>query len=76
MTDDLQSIVSAGFRYGSIQEKAGLVTVCRGTGEPVEGLVDLAGIDRLIAIMKEDFEVELFIRREVLAASGIRCTYR
>jgi RecA/RadA recombinase len=77
MTDDLRSIVAAGFRYGSIREKEGLITVIRrATCEVIEGMQDLAGVDRLTELMREDFETELFVRREVLAAAGIRCTYR
>jgi hypothetical protein len=77
MTDDMRSIVAAGFRYGTIREKDGLITVIRrATGEVIEGMQDLAGIERLTDLMKEDFETELFVRREVLSAAGIRCTYR
>lgn len=77
MTDDLRSIVMSGFRYGSIIERDGLITVIRrATGEVIEGMEQLAGVDRLVELMKEDFEAELFVRREVLAAAGIRCSYR
>jgi RecA/RadA recombinase len=77
LTDDHRSIIMSGMRAGCIKEKDGLFTVFRkSTGEAFEGMSDLAGPERLIEIMKEDFEVELFIRREVLAASGIRCAYR
>lgn len=76
-TDDLRGIVIEGMRHGCIFEKSGLLTVIRkATGTPYEGMTDLAGIDRLIELMKEDFEVELFVRREVLASAGIQCTYR
>jgi hypothetical protein len=77
LTDDLRSIVMSGMRSGCIKEKDGLITVQRrSSGEPLEGMIDLAGPDRLISLMKEDFEVELFVRREVLASLGIKCTYR
>jgi len=77
LTDDYRTIVIEGMKHGCIFEKSGLLTVLRkATGEPYEGMTDLAGVDRLIELMKEDFEVELFVRREVLASAGIRCTYR
>lgn len=77
LTDDYRSILLAGLRNGCIKEKDGLLTVLRKhTGEPLEGLTEIAGPDRLIELMKEDFEVELFVRKEVLAAAGIQCTYR
>ncbi len=77
LTDDLRIIIVEGIRHGCIHEKEGLLTVFRkSSGEPHEGLENIAGVDRMIELMKEDFEVELFVRREVLSAAGIRCTYR
>jgi len=77
LTDDLRSIVIEGMKHGCIFEKGGLLTVVRkATGTGYEGMTDIAGVDRLIELMQEDFEVELFVRREVLASAGIRCTYR
>jgi len=77
LTDDMRSIIISGMRAGCIYEKNGKMTVIRkATGEPHEGLTDLEGPEALIALMSEDFEMELFVRKEVLAAAGIQCTYR
>lgn len=77
LTDDMRLVIIEGMRYGCILERDGEVTVLKKlTGEPVEGLTALPGVEGLINQMKEDFEVELWIRREVLASAGIACTYR
>jgi hypothetical protein len=77
LTDDLRSVVIEGMRHGCILERDGQVTVLKKlTGEPVEGMIDLQGLDALMQLMRDDFEVELWLRREVLAAAGIACTYR
>lgn len=77
LTDDYRGIITSGMRAGCIKESNGLITVIRkSTGEAHEGMTDLQSPDHLVHLMKEDFEVELFVRREVLAAAGIQCAYR
>lgn len=75
--DDQRGILVAGLRRGVIRERDGLITVVRhGTGEVIEPLNNIAGADRFCDLLRSDFEVELQVRREVLAASGIQCLYR
>ena len=77
LTDDYRSIVISGMRAGCIFEKDGKFSVIRkATGEVHAGLDAIADLDTLMNLMKEDFEMELFIRKEVLASRGIQCTYR
>lgn len=77
LTEDQRMVIAAALDIGIAFEKEGLVTFCDpSTSEPYEGLKSIAGIDRLIEMMKADFELELKLRRAVLTASGIHCAYR
>jgi RecA/RadA recombinase len=75
LTDDLRSIIVAGLRKGVMVEKNGLLTLNNAdTGEPT-ALAGIPGPDDFCKRLQGDFQLELAARREVLAASGIQCTY-
>lgn len=77
LTDDYRDMITSGMRAGCIFERDGKLSVVRkSTGEVHEGMDALDGPEALCKLMREDFEVELFVRKEILAAAGIQCTYR
>lgn len=76
-TDDFRDLVLVAISKGVIVEKKGELTFYRGP----QGLADeqfnaLPGIEAAITLLKGDFELELAVRREILATAGIRCLYR
>lgn len=74
--DDVRSVIITGFQCGVVMEKDGLLSVVRrSANEYFEGLVNIAGVDRLIELIRADFNLELAIRREVLYSKGITCLY-
>lgn len=77
LTDDLREVITTGIRYKAVVEVDGYLSlVNQSTGEVVPTLSKLAGIDRFIKMMQDDFNIELQVRREVLAAAGIECAYQ
>jgi len=70
------SIVVAGIKYGAIHEEDGKLTLVKPDTGEVHDL--LQGIPRteFEQALKDDFELELVARREVLAAAGVKCIYR
>lgn len=74
--DQYDSIITAGIRLGVIRERGNKIDVIRPeTGEPSE-LRDIPGFPTFRRMMEVDFDFELAVRREVLAAKGIACLYR
>lgn len=77
LTEDLRNIVVTGITYKAIIEEMGLVSlVLQSTGLPHPELDKIAGVDRFLEKMATDFELELAVRREVLAAAGIECAFK
>jgi RecA/RadA recombinase len=74
--DQYDSIITAGIRLGVIREVNGKISVIRPeTGEPSE-IQGIPGFPTFVRMMQVDFDFELAVRREVLAAKGIMCLYR
>ncbi len=81
LTEDQRMVIVQGLQAGIVEERDGLVSFYHPTtNEPfVYGDVTLqkiAGIERLAQMMREDFELELALRRAVLSAVGVECAYR
>lgn len=81
LTEDQRMIIVTGIQNGIVEEKDGLITFHHPTKlEPiVHGdlkLERIAGIDRLVGLMRADFELELTLRRAVLSSCGVECAYR
>jgi hypothetical protein len=74
LTDDLGTLLIAGIRQGVIIEKGGEILI--NNAETGEMLMKLGSRDAFTGALAADFNVELTVRREVLAAAGIQCTYR
>ena len=76
-TDDYRMLLVCGMKKGVIKEKDGLITVHQhASGQPYEALTNIVGVDGFAKHLQENFEIELIVRREVLAAYGIQCMYR
>ena len=76
LVDGERSIVMSGLSLGIVAEKDGLVTFFNpATKVPYPEASDLT-VDELVNKMREDFDLELRLRRAVLSASGIDCAYR
>jgi RecA/RadA recombinase len=67
--DDLDTVMIEGMRNGIIREQNGRVSA----GNVASGVANLPTLRRMMEI---DFDFELAIRREILAARGIMCLYR
>ena len=81
LTEDQRMVVVTGIQNGIVEEKDGLITFHHPVrNEPIVHnglkLEKLAGIDRLVQLMREDFELELTLRRAVLSSCGVECAYR
>jgi RecA/RadA recombinase len=73
LIDTHDCILLAGMKYGTIGESNGLFTVYREAGDdPNWEKMDRDAFAQRMA----DFENELLVRREILAAAGFRCLYR
>jgi hypothetical protein len=71
-----ESVVIAGMRAGIIVEHNKTIQILRPeTGQPGP-IPGASSIKDLINKMENDFELELAVRTEVLAARGIHCLYR
>lgn len=74
--DLLDTVITSGLRLGVIKERNGRIDVIRPeTGEPSE-IRDIPGFVNFKRMMQIDFDFELAVRREVLAAKRIMCLYR
>lgn len=81
LTEDQRMVIVQALQIGIAEERDGLVTFHHPTtNEPlVHGdlkLQKIAGIERLAQLMRDDFELELAMRRCVLSAVGVECAYR
>lgn len=75
LTDDARQVIVQGLAYGVIKEKDGLVTVMQPKTDRF--IADkVPGIEKMVEAMEADFELELSVRRAVLTAAGIECSYR
>lgn len=76
LTDIQRSIVISGLQLGIVGEEDGVLTFLNpATQKPFEGLQAVAGVDRLVDIIRSDFRLELALRRAVLTSAGIECAY-
>ena len=76
-TDDGRDLILTAISKGVVVEKKGELTFFAGPRkEPDKRFTSIANIDEGAALLKNDFELELAIRREVLATAGIQCLYR
>lgn len=81
LTEDQRMIIVTGIQNGIVEEKDGMITFHHPVkNEPiVHGdlkLEKIAGINRLVDLMRADFELELTLRRAVLSSCGVECAYR
>jgi RecA/RadA recombinase len=77
IVDDQRLLIVTALSKGVAIERDGLVTVLdHATGKPFEKLNRIAGIDNVTKMLREDFELELTVRRSILSAVGIECAYR
>lgn len=68
--DDLSTILGPGIRYGAIIEREGMISV-----PGIDKLKNIAGSERFVEKLKTDFELEMDVRRRVLAAAKVECIY-
>lgn len=76
LTDDQRMVIVAGMSNGVVEEKDGFLTFHDPNGQPYADVTAIAGIERLAQMMREDFELEMRLRRSVLSAAGVECAYR
>ena len=76
ITDDQRMIVLSALRLGIAEERNGLVTFYDLRQRiPVHGLEKLP-LDKIVEMLRTDFELEHTIRLMLLASVGVECTYR
>lgn len=74
--DHLETVILQGMHLGVIVERNGKISVIQpDTGNPTQ-IVDIPGVASFKRMMEIDFEFELAVRRELMAAKGIMCLYR
>jgi RecA/RadA recombinase len=77
LTEDQRMVAEALIQAGVAEDDGGYVTVHHPvTKVPLPGLTKLAGVDRLVDLMKADFNLELMLRKAVLTSVGVQCAYR
>lgn len=74
--DRIDSVVTAGLRLGVIRERSGKIDVVRPEDGAVTEIRDIPGFANFKKMMEVDFDFELAVRREILAAKKIMCLYR
>jgi RecA/RadA recombinase len=75
-TRDLDDLLVCGMKYGAIREQEGLLTLVRSSGKPDQFLHEVPNKETFIEVLARDFELELIVRHEILAAAGKVCLYR
>jgi RecA/RadA recombinase len=75
-TDDIHDLIVAAIGRDVIEENEGLLTFYRGADRKPDPQLTGIAPDAATALLKADFDLELAVRREVLATAGIRCLYR
>lgn len=76
LTDDQRTLVITALSVGIARETDGLITFCTDDQKPIDGLTDIAGIDKVADMLRSDFELELIVRRWLLSSAGVECAYR
>jgi len=75
-TDDYRDLILIAITKAVIVEKKGELTFYRGPEKQADPQFSaIPNIEQAIALLKSDFQLELAVRREVLATAGIRCLY-
>lgn len=75
LTNDIHDLILCALKYGVLIEQGGFITLLH-DGAPDKHLAEVPGVDALADALSNDFELELAVRREVLAAAGKTCLYR
>lgn len=74
--DRLKHLLETGMRYGVIVERNGSLSLVRSeTGEVFSDFENVGGPADFKKILIEEPDLELAVRREILAAANISCTY-
>jgi len=77
IVDDQRLLLVTAFARGIGIERDGKVTVLNhATGKPFDQLHNVVGIEKACGMLRDDFELELAVRRSVLSAVGVECAYR
>lgn len=77
LEQNLKTVMSAGLKYGVLQEKEGKFTLLNAdTKLPVPELQGVEGYDIFMEMMETNKELEFTVRREILAGAKIECRYR
>ena len=74
--DQIDSVIVTGLKLGVIREHEGKVHVVRPETRELSEIRNIPGFPAFKRMMEIDFDFELAVRREVLAAKGIMCLYR
>lgn len=75
-TRDLSDLILCGLKHGAIREQGGMLTLIRSSGQPDQFLHEVPNPETFIDVISKDFELELIVRHEILAAAGKTCLYR
>ena len=76
ITDDQRMIVLSALRLGVAEERNGVITFYDlKQHSPIPGLEKLP-IDKIVEMLRADFDLEYAIRLMLLASVGVECTYR
>lgn len=75
LTNDLRDLITCGLKYGVVVERDGLLTFMRASG-PDKLLQEVPDTATMMSELQKDFELELALRQEILAAAGKSCLYR
>jgi RecA/RadA recombinase len=77
VVDDQRGLIVTALSKGVATERDGLVSILNhATSQPFPELSRVVGIDKVCEVLRENFELELQVRRSVLSACGIECAYR
>ncbi len=72
--DPLRTVLTSGLKYGVIKEDEGELTFLK-CGVPHDFLDRVPSADEFVHALHENPDVELEVRREILAAAGKQCSY-
>lgn len=72
--DCLRTVLLAGIRYGVIVEDEGQLTFMH-NGKPDDYLDKVPGGETFVNALRDNPDLELAIRREILATAGVKCSY-
>lgn len=76
LTDDQYDAVMIALNSGIVREEKGLLTIYDGNNQPIPGAIEVPGVKDMADRMRIDFDLELAVRRAILASVGITCAYR